>query len=160
MALATGNNIGFVDADNKTPISEFAKFRPYLESGCDLVIGSRALKESRIERAQCWYRRIGSKGFSVLVRTLLDLHGIRDTQCGFKFFQRHVARDIFNRQKIDGYMFDIEILYLAILLGYKIKQVPVRWKDDADSRLELVKGNIRNVMDVVRIRFTTSKKNF
>lgn len=159
MSSATGENVGFMDADNKTPISEFEKFKPYLDSGCDLVIGSRALKESRIEREQCWYRRLGSKGFGVLVRNLLDLHGIQDTQCGFKFFKREVAYNIFRRQKVNGYMFDIEILYLALMLGYNIQQVPVRWQDDADSRLELFKGNLRNIIDVIKIRVKTSVNN-
>ncbi len=150
---ATGRVIGFADADNKTPITEFDKFWPLLEQGCDAVIGSRGLAESRIERPQKWYRRWGSRGFRVLLSTLIGLRHIRDTQCGFKFFQADIARDLFARQRIDGYMFDVEILMLASRARYTIKTIPVRWRDDADSRLELVRGNIRNLCDVVRIRF-------
>ncbi|HEY2251427.1 MAG TPA: dolichyl-phosphate beta-glucosyltransferase [Planctomycetaceae bacterium] len=150
---AIGKWIGFADADNKTPFTEFDKFLPLLEQGCDAVIGSRGLSESRIERPQRWYRRWGSRGFRVLLSALIGLPDIRDTQCGFKFFQAPIARDLFARQRIDGYMFDVEILMLAARAGYSIKCVPVRWRDDADSRLELFRGNLRNLLDVLKIRF-------
>jgi len=158
VALARGDVIGFVDADNKTPIEEFAKFEPYLHEGYEVVIGSRALPESQIERAQPIHRRLGSKGFGVFMHAVVGLPGIIDTQCGFKFFQRSTALDLFSRQKIDGYMFDVEILYLAQQSGYRIAQVPVRWHDDGDSRLVLLGGNIRNAIDVLRIRFGDSRE--
>ena len=150
---ATGKLIGFADADNKTPITEFNKFLPLLQAGCHAVIGSRGLSDSEIERPQRWYRRWGSRGFRVLLSALIGLPDIRDTQCGFKFFQAPVARDLFARQRIDGYMFDVEILMLAVRAGYSIECVPVRWRDDADSRLELFRGNVRNLLDVLKIRF-------
>ncbi len=158
LALAEGLYIGFSDADNKTPITEFDKFEPFLQQGIDLVIGSRSLPDSKIERQQKWYRRIGSRGFGVFVHTVIGLADIIDTQCGFKFFQQHAARDLFARQQIDGYMYDIEILYLAKRAGYQITQIPIRWRDDGDSRLQLLRGNIRNVVDVLKIRFSGSTK--
>lgn len=158
VALARGALIGFVDADNKTPIDEFAKCEPFLRDGYDVVIGSRGLRDSRIERAQPIHRRIGSKGFAIFMHTVVGLNDIIDTQCGFKFFQRDAARDLFARQKIDGYMFDVEILYLARQNGYRIAQVPVRWRDDGDSRLVLFGGNIRNALDVFHIRFGNSRQ--
>ncbi len=154
--LARGEMIGFVDADNKTPIGEFAKLEPYLRDGYDVVIGSRGMRESQIERPQPFHRRLGSKGFALFMHSVVGLGGIFDTQCGFKFFQRRIARDLFSRQRIDGYMFDVEILYLAQQCGYRIAQVPVRWHDDGDSRLVLLGGNIRNAVDVFRIRFGNS----
>jgi len=152
--LARGRIIGFTDADNKTPITEFDKFRAALDGGCDLVIGSRGLRESRIEKKQKIYRQIGSRVFRWVLRAILSLPGIGDTQCGFKFFQQAVAKDLFHRQRIDGYMFDVEILYLAIQSGYRIEQIPIRWRDDGDSRLAVISGNLRNVFDVLKIRFT------
>ncbi len=152
VAIACGERIGFVDADDKTPIDEYDKFDPLLRQGYEVVIGSRALRESRIERAQPLYRQLGSKGFKLFMQTVVGLPGITDTQCGFKFFQREVARDLFARQRIDGYMYDVEILYLAQKSGYRIAQVPVRWHDDGDSRLVLLGGNLRNVIDIFRIR--------
>jgi hypothetical protein len=79
------------------------------------------------------------------------LPGINDSQCGFKFFQCAAARELFRRQKIDSYMADVEILAIARRLGYRIRQVPIRWRDDADSRLDLIAGNLRNVRDILRI---------
>jgi dolichyl-phosphate beta-glucosyltransferase len=150
--MARGGVIGFVDADNKTPISEFDRFAGPLADGFDLVIGSRGLRESRVERPQPLYRRVGSKVFAVGMHMLVGLDEIVDTQCGFKFFRGDVARDLFSRQRIDGYMFDVEILYLAKRSGYRVAQVPVRWRDDADSRLQLVRGNLQNAADLLRIR--------
>ena len=164
--LATGAIIGFADADNKTPIDELDKFLPLLsgDSGVpyDLVIGSRGMAESKIEKAQPLFRQLGSKGFGVFMHLVVGLPDIVDTQCGFKFFKHDIAVDLFSRQKIDGYMYDVEILFMARQAGYKIGQVPVRWRDDGDSRLQLLSGNVRNALDVFRIRFqskTTAKPN-
>jgi dolichyl-phosphate beta-glucosyltransferase len=151
VARATGTVIGYADADNKVPIEEFDKFRPALQAGADCAIGTRRGKGVAIERAQPLYRRMGSRGFLWFMQTIVGLPGINDTQCGFKFFQHDVAKELFRRQKIDAYMFDVEILAIARRLGYRIEQVPVRWRDDADSRLDLVTGNLRNVRDIFRI---------
>lgn len=153
MAQARGSIVGFVDADGKTPIDEISKLLPWLEQGYDVVIGSRGLAESRIEVAQRWYRRMGSRAFGVLMHLVMGLPHVRDTQCGFKFFRGPVARDLFARQRIDGYMFDIELLHLCARSGYRVKEVGVRWRDDGDSRLDLVTGNARNLADLLRIRF-------
>jgi dolichyl-phosphate beta-glucosyltransferase len=151
--IATGDIIGFSDADNKTPIAEFDKIEPLLRAGTDVVIGSRGLRQSHIERPQPLYRRVGSRGFALFMHTVVGLPGLVDTQCGFKFFQGDVARDLFRHQQIDGYMFDVEILYIARQRGYRIEEVAVRWRDDGDSRLNLVMGNLRNVRDVLGIRW-------
>jgi glycosyltransferase involved in cell wall biosynthesis len=155
VALAHGRIIGFADADNKTPIAELGKLLPWLDRGYDLVIGSRAVAGSCIETPQAWYRRLGSQAFAVGMHLVLGLRQIHDTQCGFKFFRADVARDLFARQRIDGYMFDVEVLHLAERSGYRIKEVGVRWRDDGDSRLQLVAGNWRNFLDVLRVRFGT-----
>ena len=152
VALATGRIIGYADADNKVPIEEFDKFYPLLDAGVDMAIGSRR-GAAVIERAQPLYRRVGSVGFHFFMQTVVGLAGIQDTQCGFKFFQHAAAKEIFRRQKIDAYMFDVEILAIARRLGYRIEQLPIRWRDDADSRLNLVSGNLRNVRDIFRIGF-------
>ena len=159
VVIAEGKWIGFADADNKTPISEFQKFLPFLKQGIEVVIGSRAYPGSVVERPQPWYRRYGSKGFAVFMHLVTGLWNISDTQCGFKFFQAEIARDLFTRQQIDGYMYDVEILYLAKQSRYRIQQVPVHWHDDGDSRLELVSGNIRNFKDVLSIQFRRYPSN-
>ena len=152
-ARARGDIVGFTDADGKTPAAEMDKLLPWLDEGYDLVIGSRGVSGSRVEVPQRLHRRIGARAFGVAMHLVLGLWDIRDTQCGFKFFRGSVARDLFGRQRIDGYMFDVEILHLAERAGYRIKEVGVRWRDDADSRLDLVSGNWRNMMDILRIRF-------
>jgi len=153
VAAATGKIIGFVDADNKTPIEELEKILPWFERGYDVVIGSRAMPESQIDMQQKLYRRFGSRVFGVGMHLAVGLWNIRDTQCGFKFFRYEVAKDLFARQRIDGYMFDVELLCLAEQSGYRIKETGIRWQDDGDSRLQLVAGNWRNMLDLIRIRF-------
>lgn len=152
VARSRGDVVGFMDADHKTPIEEIDRVLPWLERGFDLVIGSRAIDEARILKAPPVHRRVGSRLFAAGMRAIVGLHGIRDTQCGFKFFRGQAARDLFSRQRIDGYMFDVEVLCLAARLGYRIKEVGVAWRDDGDSRLELVAGNSRNLVDLLRIR--------
>ena len=153
--IAGGRIVGFADADNKVPIGEFDKIEALLQAGIPVVIGSRALGTSRVERRQPWYRHYGAKGFRVFMRAAVGLWNVSDTQCGFKFFPREVARQLFSLQKIDGYMYDVEILTIASKIGYEIREVPIRWRDDADSRLDLVAGNIRNVVDIFKIRMGT-----
>lgn len=149
-----GQIIGFADADNKTPITELDKILPWFNQGYDLVIGSRSHPKAQIKRRQPWYRRMGSIGFGYFMRNVTGLKGIIDTQCGFKFFKHDIALTLFKQQQIDGYMFDVEILYLAQYAGYQLKQVGVVWQDDADSRLVLFSGNVRNFLDVLKIRFS------
>ena len=158
VALVEGAIIGFADADGKTPIEELDAVRPGLERGYDIVIGSRALAHSRVEVAQPVHRRLGAKGFNAARDALLGLQEIPDTQCGFKFFQADVARDLFSRQRVDGYMFDVEILYLARQSGYRIMQLPIRWRDDADSRVRLLTSNARSAIDLVRIRLGAGRR--
>jgi dolichyl-phosphate beta-glucosyltransferase len=153
VARATGKIIGFVDADYKTPIDEVEKMLPWFERGFDVVFGSRGLSDSTIENAQKWYRRIGSRGFKLAMHLIVGLWGVRDTQCGFKFYRGLVAKDLFERLRVDGYMFDVDLLYLAEQTGYRMREVGIRWRDDGDSRLALVAGNWQNLKDLFRIRF-------
>ncbi|HYV35929.1 MAG TPA: dolichyl-phosphate beta-glucosyltransferase [Gemmataceae bacterium] len=152
VARARGQIIGFVDADYKTPIEEIEKVLPWFDEGYDLAFGSRGMAETRIENPQNIVRRLGSRGFKIAMQLIVGLWGIADTQCGFKFYRAPVARDLFRRMRIDGYMFDVDLLYLAKRTGYRMKEVGIRWRDDGDSRLELVAGNWQNLKDLFRIR--------
>jgi dolichyl-phosphate beta-glucosyltransferase len=149
---ARGDVIGFIDADYKTPVEEIEKMLPWFEQGYDVVIGSRRVGAASVEIPQPLYRRLGSRAFALAMRQLVGLHGIRDTQCGFKFFTRSAARRLFSLQRIDGYMFDVEILRLARLLNYRIREVGVRWQDDGDSRYDPIGGTWKNARDLLRIR--------
>jgi dolichyl-phosphate beta-glucosyltransferase len=151
VASARGRIVGYADADNKVPIEEYEKVDRELAT-YQVVIGSRGLAGSQIERPQRWYRRAGSKCFAYFLHAVVGLPAVRDTQCGFKFFHRDAALRLFELQRIDGYMFDVELLMLAHRLGFRIKEVPIRWHDDNDSRLQLLSGNLRNLIDIFRIR--------
>ncbi|HEX4231400.1 MAG TPA: dolichyl-phosphate beta-glucosyltransferase [Bryobacteraceae bacterium] len=157
VALARGQIIGYADADGKVPIEDYERIEPALREGYRVVTGSRGLAESKILRRQPWYRRIGAKGFYYYMQTVVGLPGISDTQCGFKFFERKAALQLFRFQKIDGYMFDVEILALARRFEFAIKEVPVRWRDDGDSRLRLLSGNARNAIDIFKVRYALSR---
>lgn len=148
--LASGDVIGYADADNKVPIEEYEKFRPWLAKGVEVVIGTRR-GGATIERPQPLYRQLGSRGFLWFMQAAVGLPGVNDSQCGFKFFPHAAAKELFRRQKVDNYMVDVEILAIARRLGYRMQQVPIRWRDDADSRLDLVAGNLRNIRDIFRI---------
>src|SRR5262249_19175796 len=105
VARARGRIIGFLDADYKVAIEDIEAVWPWFERGYDIVIGSRAMAESCIEVAQPLHRRLGSRGFALVMHLTVGLWNVGDTQCGFKFFRGPVARDLFGRQRIDGYMF-------------------------------------------------------
>lgn len=149
---ARGEIIGFIDADCKTPIEELGKLLPWLRADYDIAVGSRKLRDAKIGRPQPLHRRFGSSAFAMVLNQLVDVHGVRDTQCGFKFFRREPARRIFSLQRIDGYMFDVEILHLAALLNYRVREVGVRWQDDGDSRYDPIWGTLRNARELLRIR--------
>jgi glycosyltransferase involved in cell wall biosynthesis len=157
IAIARGKIIGYADADRKVPIEDFERIEPFLREGYRVVTGSRAMQSSEVLRSQPWFRRLGSTGFYYYMQTVVGLPGIRDTQCGFKFFDRKAARQLFHFQEIDGYMFDVEILALARHFGFSVKEVPIRWRDDGDSRLNLVSGNLRNALDIFKIRRSMSR---
>lgn len=152
VALATGSIVGFVDADDKTPIDQVDLVIDRIDAGADVVIGTRAHPIARAEVAPSWHRRMGSAVFAGAVHRVVGLDDIGDTQCGFKFFRRVAARDLFARQRLDGYLFDVEILVLASRSGLRIDQVPVRWRSDRDSRSPLVAGAVRHSRDLWRIR--------
>jgi glycosyltransferase involved in cell wall biosynthesis len=153
--LANGKVIGFADADNKVPLDELDKILPLFEKGSSVVIGSRALRTSCIERKPPFHRRIGSRIFTVGAHAIVGSLAA-DTQCGFKFFTHEAAKRIFALQRIDGYMFDIEVLSLAKAFDYPVSEIAVRWRDDRDTRLDLFRGNVQNIIDLLRIRFSMS----
>ncbi len=149
--VTAGEFILFSDADLSTPIDEFDKFEPWLEWGDDVVIGSRALKESDVRIRQMLLRQTLGKFFNVLVR-LLVMKGIRDTQCGFKAFKRAAAFDLFSALETPGFGFDVELLLRARQKGYRIREVPVVWRNSRPSRVRLVRGSWRMLEELWRIR--------
>ncbi len=153
MLAARGERRMFADAGLCVPFPEAERGLAALEAGCDVAIGSRKLAASRVVQPQAAYRRWGSRVFGALVRRLMGLGGIEDTQCGFKFFTARAAQELFGRSRIDGFMFDAETLIHARRLGMKICEFPVEWRADPDSRYRPLAGSVRNLVELARIRF-------
>jgi len=133
-----GRYVLFTDADLSTPIEEVDRALALLDQGWDVVVGSRALDPRLLERPQPWIRRQTGKVFRWVVRQLTGLP-FQDTQCGFKAFRREAAQVLFRRQKIEGFGFDFEILWLARHLGFHCLEVGVRWMDDRRSHVSLLR---------------------
>jgi len=150
MLAAKGTMRLFTDADNSTTIDQFSNMLPFLKEGYGVVIGSRALPESKLTPPQPWYRRILGRVGNVIIH-IFAVPGIRDTQCGFKCFTEEAAEAVFSKATIDRWGFDIEALAVAHLLGYRIKEMPVVWANDALSH---VKGSayLSTLKDVFVIR--------
>lgn len=159
---AKGEIVLFTDLDQATPIAEVEKLLPWFKKGFDVVIGSRSNKREGAPLT----RRVMARGFMILRSILLGLHGITDTQCGFKAFRQSVARDILGRLKLyskhydlEGSMvtagFDIEVLFLARKSGYAIKEVPVEWHYVETRRVSPIKDSLQGLMDIVRIRLNS-----
>lgn len=148
---AKKNLVLFSDADLSTPIEELNSLLKYIDD-YDIVIGSRRMKKSVIKIKQPLYRRLPGNMFPILVNFII-LKDIRDTQCGFKLFKRDAAKNVFKKQRIRGFCFDVEILYLAKNAGYKIKEVPITWNNFADSKVNAITDSIKMFIDLVKIRF-------
>jgi dolichyl-phosphate beta-glucosyltransferase len=153
VAAARGRVIGFTDADYKTEIAALDQVMELLEAGCDGVIGDRTLSRSRIALPRRRYRQLGTELFRSVLLRAMGLGGFGDTQCGFKFFRAEAMRDLFARQRVDGYMFDVEILLLAMKAGYRVEKLAVEWRDDPDSRFKPLSGTWRNLRELARIRW-------
>jgi len=153
---ASGEYILFTDSDLSTPIEEFKKLLTPLESGYDIAIGSRSMKESNVVVHQPFYREIIGKIFNKLVKAFV-VKGFIDTQCGFKLFKKDAAKNIFNNQKLNGFSFDVEILYLAIKDNLKIKEVPIKWFNSPKSHVSLVGSSYRMFMELLKIKRIHSK---
>jgi dolichyl-phosphate beta-glucosyltransferase len=149
---ATGEVVLFSDADLSTPIEEVEKLLEHLGRGASVAIGSRSVRGASIEVHQPWYRELMGKVFNRLVR-LLALRGFIDTQCGFKCFTGDAARAIFSLARIDRFAFDVEVLLLAQRLGYRIAEVPIRWADEPNSRVGVMRDSLSMLADLVRIRW-------
>jgi dolichyl-phosphate beta-glucosyltransferase len=150
MLAARGARRLMTDADLSTPIEELDRLAARMDDGHDVVIGSRALPGARIEVHQPWYRENMGRFFNLFVRALA-VPGITDTQCGFKLFSAAAARDVFSAARLDGFSFDVEALFLARKKGYRIAEVPVLWRNDAASRVSLLRGFLA-FPDLLRIR--------
>jgi dolichyl-phosphate beta-glucosyltransferase len=143
----------FTDADGATPIQELARLEQALTAGADMAIGSRAMAARLPDftvHARL-YRSVLGTMFNAAVRQS-GIKGISDTQCGFKLFRRIVAQELFGYASINGFGFDLELLYLAQQRGYRIAEVPVNWSDQPGSKVRVFRDGLAMLRDMAVIR--------
>jgi len=158
MLEASGQYRLFMDADNSTTIDQVNNFLPYLSQGYDLVIGSRRIPGAVIAVHQPWIRDFLGGIFRLVVHSLVPLD-VTDSQAGFKVFSQKAAEEVFKKQTIFRWAFDVEILAMARLFGFKIKEVPIHWINDSESHVKL-SGMIRMLLEVWKIRLNLWSKKY
>lgn len=144
----------FMDADGSTSITHLDSFLPEFENGYGLVMGSRDIEGSYIQVRQPGYRvALGNMG-NWLIRIVLNLWRFPDTQCGFKILSGEAAEQIAKRMKVDRFGFDFEVIALAFALGFKVKQMPVRWLNEEGSTVSLTgpNGYIQVIIDLFKTK--------
>ena len=151
--LAATRPIGlFFDADLSTPLEEIPKvIRPITDGEVDIAFGSRALDRKLIGTHQSWRREQGGRVFNLIVRVATGLP-FWDTQCGFKAFRLDVCRRILEAARIDGFAFDVELLYRAYRAGLRLREIPVRWNHSEGSKIEFVRDSLRMLREVIELR--------
>ena len=153
---AKGDYRIFMDADNSTSVDHVEKMFPEFKNGYGVVIGSRDMKDSKLAIPQSWLRQRVGDIFNLLVQFICGLWGVWDTQCGFKGLTKECVKDVVSQCRIDRFAFDPEILIISKRMGYKIKEVPVTWFNDAASTVKL-KNMIKMGIDLLKIRLNIIK---
>jgi len=151
MLAARGDYLLMNDADGSSPIEEVDKLLNALKEGADVAIGSRAKVDPGVVVTAQLHRKYIGNTFNLIVQKLL-LPGIADTQCGFKLFKRAVAQDIFSVARLNGYAFDVELLYIARLRNYKITELAINWTNAEGSKVNVLTDSPRMLMEVLRIK--------
>ncbi len=153
MQAAQGRLQLFADADGATAIEEIERLEQAMIQGADIAIGSRALasRDSRYTVHARLHRSVLGSLFNAAVQRL-GLRGIQDTQCGFKLFRKMVAQDLFSVTQINGYGFDLELLYLAIRRGYRINEVPINWSDQPGSKVRPCRDGVVMLYSLLSVR--------
>jgi len=158
MLKAKGDYRLFTDADNSTSIDQVEKMWPWFEKGYNIVIGSRDIKGAVLDPPQPWLRKVFlGEGFKLFRKIIIGLWRIEDTQCGFKVFKKEAVENIFPKCRINRFAFDPEILLIGKLLGYKIKEIPIYWKNDPESKVKF-KSMIKMALDLFKVRWNLITK--
>lgn len=157
---SSGKYVMFADSGSCVPYEDTLRGLDLLRDGvCDIAHGSRKMRGCRIDKAQSLYRRLCSKAFHWLVIRDMGIPAeFTDTQCGFKMYKGDVARNLYAKAVTDGFTFDIEIIMLAQREGYRIKEFPIDWTCDRDSRLSPTRNSWRVLSELLTIRRIMSKK--
>jgi dolichyl-phosphate beta-glucosyltransferase len=142
----------FTDADGSTPIAEVDRLRKACQDeGCQIAVGSRALPAPGIERQIKAHRYLIGQIFKTVRQVLLQVN-VHDSQCGFKLFSSEAASKLYSVSRVDGFAFDVELLYLAALAGYRVLEVPVNWHDSEGTRVSFWRDPFKMVIDMWRVR--------
>src|SRR6266702_4067541 len=142
----------FSDADLSTPLEETPKLiEPIANGELDIAFGSRALDRRLIGQHQPWQREQAGRVFNLLARLATGLP-FWDTQCGFKAFRLEACRPILEAARIQGFAFDVELLYLAHRAGLRIREVPVRWNHAEGSKVSVLRDSLRMLREVISLR--------
>jgi hypothetical protein len=150
MQAARGAYRFICDADLSMPIEELPRFLPPALAHADIAIASREAPGARRFNEPA-YRHLIGRAFNLLVRWLA-IPEIHDTQCGFKLFRAAAAEDLFSVQRLDGWTFDVEVLYIALRRGYRIVEVPIPWTHHPGSRVRVLRDSVTMFLDLFRIR--------
>jgi dolichyl-phosphate beta-glucosyltransferase len=156
---ARGARVLFADADGATPVEEIERLESAIAAGADVAIGSRALRSTSVRVSTRIHRRIVGRAFHLLVRCC-GVDGVADTQCGFKLFRGPVAQLLFSRMRMTGFSFDVELLVMARLTGYRVAEVPVNWAHQPGSRVNLMTDSARMAWDLVRINASRMRGDY
>lgn len=158
MMQARGRALLMADADGATKFSDlqklFAELRALQHDDCaahGIVVGSRAHKQDEAVARRTFFRNLLMWGFHLAVQ-LVGVHGVRDTQCGFKLFARNSARLLFPHQHVERWAFDVELLLMAQAQGIPIREVAVNWEEIDGSKLDPLSATIEMLRDMIRIR--------
>jgi dolichyl-phosphate beta-glucosyltransferase len=149
---AQGDIVLFLDADGSTQPQEIERHLGLFDQGYDIVIGSRVLRDGKSQVKAKAYRRWMGVVFNFLVSRIL-IKGIKDSQCGFKMFRAPLIKDLFGRLHLEGYGFDLELLYLAQKMDLRIKEVAVNWSHVDGSKIDLFKDSLRMFYNIIQIRY-------
>lgn len=151
---AVGKYIMFADAGLCVPYEFISVGIKKIEGGYDLAFGNRADELTIIKNAQPFYRVLGSRIFSLLVKYVLGIPPyIKDTQCGFKIYKHNIAKRLFNELKTTGMMFDIEHILRAKKYNFRMAVFPIEWSNDSDTKFDPIIGSIKNFKEIFNIKF-------
>ena len=152
MLQAKGDVLLFSDADLSSPIAEADKLFAAIADGADVAIGSRWIDVELQTKRQPLYRQLFGRMYNLALRLILGLR-FKDTQCGFKAFNRHAADTLFPMQEIERWGFDPELLYLARRFHLKVKEVPVEWAHREGTRINPLRDGLRMLLEMVKVRW-------
>lgn len=153
MLAAKGDIHVFMDADHSTRVREIERVFASLETQPEkeVIIASRQHPDSDISQHQSWLRERMGKSFNLLMRLATGID-MPDTQCGFKAFTAKASQQIFSAQKLDGFSFDVEVLFLAARMGYHVAEIPVEWVNEPNSKVRMLIDPLKMFADILKIR--------